>query len=155
MTAITEVFGNGLRLTAVAMVLSREIDGSSLSPKDFEVTNRTVVNVYTSTSPDPSGNSRRGRYIIVELDPEDEEARLYVVSGRKVIRKDAAAEVTWTCAITTRAGDTLAPTFPVTTSAVHNRVVDAFEQLSFTDAETGARLEYNLFKPRNYDPPQS
>jgi predicted peptidase len=32
------------------------------------------------------------------------------------------------------------------------RVVDDFQQLEFTDFETGITLQYNLFIPKNYDP---
>ncbi|ANH05661.1 hypothetical protein [Shinella sp. HZN7] len=37
------------------------------------------------------------------------------------------------------------------TTAVENLVVDDFRQLEFNDPETGKRLRYNLFVPKDYD----
>ena len=45
-TAITRVFGDGQKLTAVALEYDRPIDGSKLSPSTFRVEGRTVVGVH-------------------------------------------------------------------------------------------------------------
>ncbi|WP_406006288.1 hypothetical protein OG440_08840 [Streptomyces sp. NBC_00637] len=76
-TAITEVFGDGQKLTAVALRYDKEIDASKLSPSTFKVTDRTVTNVYANTSAAKAGHGTNGEYVVIELSPLDEAARLY------------------------------------------------------------------------------
>ncbi|MFK4098770.1 hypothetical protein ACI2L1_01530 [Streptomyces sp. NPDC019531] len=187
-TAITEVFGDGQKLTAVALEYDAEIDGSTLSLSTFEVTDRTVTNVYANTAATKAGHGINGRYVIVELSPLDEAARLYEdgfsnpsssssspssspsgspssspsasASGgpggggggmKSPTLKAASAEVTQAGTVTTTGGDAYAADAAVTTSKVDNLIVDDFQQLKYTDAETGNSLQYNLFVPKNYD----
>ncbi|MFJ3422225.1 alpha/beta hydrolase-fold protein [Streptomyces sp. NPDC086082] len=77
-TAITQVFGAGQKLVAVAVEYDREIDGRTLSTSTFSVTDRTVTKVYTNRSADLAQRSRDGRYVIVELSPDDTAAALWV-----------------------------------------------------------------------------
>ncbi|MER7644501.1 PHB depolymerase family esterase [Streptomyces sp. NPDC126522] len=77
-TAITQVFGAGQKLVAVAVEYDREIDGRTLSASTFTVTDRTVTKVYTNRSADLAQRSRDGRYVIVELSPDDTAAALWV-----------------------------------------------------------------------------
>ncbi|MFD7131671.1 hypothetical protein [Streptomyces sp. NPDC059894] len=60
-TAITEVFGNGQRLTAVAVEYDTDIDRSSLSLSSFDVTDRTVTNGYAHRTGSSSRRSRTDR----------------------------------------------------------------------------------------------
>ncbi|MEU1044041.1 hypothetical protein ABZ400_02650 [Streptomyces sp. NPDC005897] len=76
-TAITEVFGNGQRLTAVAVEYDTTIDRSSLSLSSFKVADRTVTNVYANTKPQKAGHGTDGAYVIIELSPADEAAAVY------------------------------------------------------------------------------
>ena len=154
-TAITEVFGDGLKLSALAVEYNQEIDASRLSSATFAVDQHTVTRVYANThafqaSPDAKG--RNGRYVIVELSPEDAQASLYVVNKRDVVRKPAKASVIQSGTVYTTAG----ANYPASRAAhptqdVINRVVDDFRQFEFRDAKTGGVLKYNLFIPRNYD----
>ena len=75
-TAITEVFGDGVRFVAVALEIDAEIDAASLSEVSFQVGDRTVTGTYPANSADPSDRSETGRFIIITLDPEDAEASL-------------------------------------------------------------------------------
>ncbi|MFJ4622402.1 hypothetical protein [Streptomyces sp. NPDC088812] len=79
-TAITEVFGNGQRLTAVALEYDAEIDRSDLSLSTYKVTDRTVTNVYANTAPAKAGHGTNGKYVVVELSPADEAAAVYTDS---------------------------------------------------------------------------
>ncbi|MEV6481512.1 PHB depolymerase family esterase [Streptomyces sp. NPDC051576] len=184
-TAITEVFGDGQKLTAVAVQYDTEIDTSKLTLSTFKVTDRTVTNVYANTEAATAGHGTNGAYVVIELSPLDDAARLYVdhFSGSSSSSspspsasassaspssspsggpggggmtpptlKTASAEVTQTGTVTTAAGDTYAASGgAVTTSKVDNLIVDDFQQLKYTDAETGNSLQYNLFVPKNYD----
>ncbi|MEU6148076.1 PHB depolymerase family esterase [Streptomyces sp. NPDC047081] len=197
-TAITEVFGDGQKLTAVALKYDKEIDASKLSLSTFKVTDRTVTNVYANTTAAKAGHGTSGQYVIIELSPLDEAARLYsdgfsggsssssspsqqpsgsasaapspsgsgAPSGgpsggpgggmQGPTLKDAVAEVTQVGTVTTTDGDTYAAdSTAVTTSKVDNLVVDDFQQLKYTDADTDRSLQYNLFVPKNYDKSKS
>ena len=63
-TAITEVFGDGVRLTAVAVEYDRDLRGASLSPASFGVEGRTVTDAFVSKTADPTGRAdpERHRY---------------------------------------------------------------------------------------------
>jgi predicted peptidase len=75
-TAITEVFGDGIRLTAVAVEYGAAIDGAKLSAAAFSVAGRTVTGVFTSASADPGQRAVAGRFVIVTLSPDDKAAAL-------------------------------------------------------------------------------
>jgi predicted peptidase len=75
-TAITEVFGDGLRLNAVAVEYRAAIDGAKLSTGAFSVAGRTVTGAFTSTSADPAQRAAAGRFVIVTLSPDDKAAAL-------------------------------------------------------------------------------
>ncbi|MFD4879005.1 hypothetical protein ACFWOB_37395 [Streptomyces sp. NPDC058420] len=77
-TAITQVFGAGQKLVAVAVEYDREIAGRTLSASTFSVTDRTVTKVYANRSADLAQRSRDGRYVVVELSPDDTAAALWV-----------------------------------------------------------------------------
>jgi predicted peptidase len=70
-TAVTQVFGDGLRLIAVAVEYGVAIDGAKLSASTFSVAGRTVTGAFTSTSADPGQRTAAGRFVIVTLSPED------------------------------------------------------------------------------------
>lgn len=141
-TAITEVHGHGLRLVGIALGYAEKLKSADLSPDQFQVDNRTVVNVLTSLAADPAFASPAGSYVLVMLDPEDTSAALYQSAGRSFERKPAKASVLVD-------GETFE------TDGVNNLVVDEFFQFVFTDPENGILLRYNLFVPRNYNPEQS
>lgn len=77
-TAITQVFGDGQKLTAVALEYDRPIDGSKLSTSTFRVEDRTVVGIHASESAAPAKPAAAGRYIIVELSLDDPAASLQI-----------------------------------------------------------------------------
>ncbi|WP_180687052.1 alpha/beta hydrolase-fold protein [Streptomyces gossypiisoli] len=180
-TAITEVFGDGLKLTAVALEYDAPIRSAKLSTKTFTVADRTITKVYATTAPTPSRKGRGGRYVIVEMSPDDEAASLLESSGpsgggtppsgppsgapsgppsgggpgggqQGPKVKEAVATVLQAGDVTTARGTVYpASSTGVTTTAVKNLIVDDFEQLSFTDPATGNTLKYNLYKPKGYD----
>jgi Esterase Ig-like N-terminal domain len=75
-TAVTQVFGDGVRLTAIALEYHEPIAASGLSPSAFTVEGRTVTEVFVSTSADPADRADAGRFVIVALSPKDEGALL-------------------------------------------------------------------------------
>jgi predicted peptidase len=67
-TAITEVFGTGQQVTAVAVEYGTVIDSGKLSLDDYSVSDRTIARVYANTEPVKSEIAANGNYVIVELD---------------------------------------------------------------------------------------
>ncbi|MBK3577084.1 hypothetical protein JHN63_25435 [Streptomyces sp. MBT65] len=178
LTAITQVFGAGQKLVAVAVEYDREIDGRTLSTSTFTVTDRTVTKVYTNRTADLDERARYGRYVIVELSPDDTAAALWVTQqgggtpptgggvgagGPKVGDTTPGGTIVAAKATLTQAGPVTtahgtrypASTAALTTDAVKNLIVDDFQQFTFADPATGRTLDYNLFVPEHYDPRKS
>ena len=76
-TAITEVFGDGQKLTAVAVEYNKEIDHSKLSKSAFSVSDRTITNVYANTAPAKTSQGINGKYVIIELSTADANAATF------------------------------------------------------------------------------
>jgi predicted peptidase len=77
-TAITQVYGDGQKLIAVAVEYDSAIDNAKLSKSTFKVTGRTVTKVYANQAAALADSGRNGRYVIVELSPDDTAAALWV-----------------------------------------------------------------------------
>lgn len=82
-TAITQVFGDGIRLTAVAIEYRAQINGADLAMASFRVEGRTVTGAFTSTSANPADRADSGRFVIVTLSPEDANAPLTEKTGQQ------------------------------------------------------------------------
>lgn len=82
-TAITRVYGNGLRFVAVAVAFSGDVAADRISVDDFKITGRTITDVYPSTSGDPGDRAETGRFVIVELSDADANAMLAVQPEQK------------------------------------------------------------------------
>ncbi|MCI3277960.1 alpha/beta hydrolase-fold protein [Streptomyces cylindrosporus] len=76
-TAITRVYGEGQKLIAVAVEYDHDIADSSLSTSSFAVADRTVTKVYANRTAALADRGRDGRYVVVELSPDDKAALLW------------------------------------------------------------------------------
>ena len=76
-TAITQVYGDGQKFVAVAVEYDTEIDTSKLSASSFKVEGRTVTKVYANSSAAMADRGTDGKYVIVELSPDDKSALLW------------------------------------------------------------------------------
>jgi predicted peptidase len=76
-TAVGEVFGDGEKISAVIIEYDRDIDHSKLSPAAFSVTGRTITKVYSNKESARAPQGTNGRYVIIELSPDDRDAPLY------------------------------------------------------------------------------
>lgn len=171
-TAITEVFGDGLRFVAVAIRYSGTVPDDALSTVDFTVEDRTVTDVYAANSTDPADRSREGEFVIVTLSPEDANASLKLQAVRQEQSGSegtggaggpgsagdrATADTTWAepealvdqAALDLKDGPVSAGR--IKTTATRNMTLDDFEQLVWNDPETGDSLPYNLYIPQDYD----
>lgn len=176
-TAITRVYGDGQRFIAVAVTYSDAIAATDLAPDDFSVAGRSVTEVYPATSTNPASRADRGHVVIIALSPDDADASLAIQAPRgdqplaggpggpggpgKAGQK-SVSDTTWATpqatvdqSMITLAGDGDIPARQITTSSVLNLVIDDFQQLEWNDPDTGDRLPYNLFVPKDYDPARS
>ena len=163
-TAITQVFGDGVKLMAIALTYPHTIQTSALNAQDFSVAGRTISKVFTAQSISLTP-SEAGQFVIVQLaetdantslqedvyegDPEAAKPQMQGgkpnwVAGQKMKKtirfKDASATLTAN-------GNTLH------TTAVTNLIADSFRQAEFQDPQTGKTLKYNLFIPNNTTQP--
>jgi predicted peptidase len=154
-TAITEVFGDGQRLMAIALEYGQDTDSTKLAPAGFKVEGRTVTKVYANTAPAMADAGIDGRFVIVELSPDDPDALLYFMGkgpDAAPTRKPAQAAVTQIGPVAMVDGGVIAAgNKAIATTKVINPIVDDFQQLEFKDAKTGDTLKYNLFVPKAYD----
>ena len=152
-TALTQVFGDGQRLVAVALAYDRPIRNDSILPEAFQVEGRTVTAVYASPSAGLLSAGQDGNFVIVELSPDDPAALMQVSQGRDITRVLPMATVLQTGTMTAVEGSAVPPvSAPLTTTTIRNLVVDDFVQHRFEDPETGIALSYNLFIPPGFQP---
>lgn len=151
-TAITEVFGRSQRTTAAIIEYDAPIRHQSVSAKNWTVAGRNITQAYTNNRPEKTTKEQDGRFVVIELNPEDESAITYSPDTEK----PATVVVTQIQPVKTVTGANYTPT---STSLINTRqvnlIVDDFQQFRFTDPETGLLLTYNLYIPKNYDATQS
>lgn len=156
-TAITEVFPDGQRVTMAAVEYGAVIDNASITAGAFQVRNRTITNVYANTAPERSAVGKDGTFVILELSPEDEDAlTFYQKSGLDVAKghdrgcvaymKDVKIFVAQTEALRAADGAVIPACDGQYSGKVVNLLADQFQTFQFED------LKYNLFIPKNYDP---
>lgn len=66
-TAITEVFRDGQKVSAVALEYDKNIDNSKLKTSDYSVEGKTITKVYANTKAAKASKGVNGRYVIIEL----------------------------------------------------------------------------------------
>jgi predicted peptidase len=176
-TAITRVYGNGMRFIAVAVHLAGEVAVGKLSIDDFKVGDRTIVAVYPASAADPAARADTGSIVIIELSDADAGAKLLVEPERSSPPAGApqgggkprwkagdpnVSDSSWATPqskvaavdVATGVSAKLAAA-TVDISAVRNLVVDDFQQRVWIDPETGRTLPYNLLVPKDYDASRS
>ncbi|HHB1472506.1 TPA: PHB depolymerase family esterase [Yersinia enterocolitica] len=173
-TAITQVYGDGVRLTGVAVHYNQPVNGKALKPTDFTVEGRTVTDVFTSHSADPADKAPSGEYVIIALSPEDKNAALAEklpqpkkdksenpgqggpgkagdIPVYNTVYPAAVASFSQLSELHTVSGQAILPKEKqLTTDKVKNRIVDDFKQLEYRDPKTGKTLKYNLYIPADY-----
>ncbi|MEZ2127597.1 MULTISPECIES: alpha/beta hydrolase-fold protein [unclassified Sinorhizobium] len=148
MTAVTEVFGRGQRTTAAIVEYDQPIKNSSLTDATFAVSGRTITRVYANDHAVKAAEGGDGRFVIIELDPNDDSA----ITFAPQIDTAATIVVSQAATVETATGRTYQPTnTPVINTRLSNLIVDEFQQLRFLDPVTGLSLAYNLYIPKDYD----
>lgn len=88
-TAITRVYGDGVRLIALAVRYGVPIVGKGLTTGSFKVEGRTVVDVFPSPSADPDQRSETGPFLIIALSADDPGACLRKKSAAQTMAPTA------------------------------------------------------------------
>ncbi|MEH2247954.1 hypothetical protein [Nostoc sp.] len=150
-TAVTEIFGDGQRLTASIVEYDTPIKNSSLSTTTFAVSDRNIMRVYANARPEKSEVGKDGKFVIIELDTANSNAATYNAQGP--VLRQASVTVNQAASVQTASGLRYSPTAkPVSNTRQVNLIVDDFQQFKFTDPVTGLVLTYNLFIPKGYNP---
>ena len=150
-TAITEVFGDGQKLTGVILEYSTEINGKKLTKDTFQVIDRTILNIYTNNVSEKTKNSKNGKYIIIELDPKDKNSGIFTTAQRGKFNEKKVSLIQKNKIYTTK-NTVINPNKEVlTNTSSRDLIVEDFKQFEFKDPKTGLTLGYNLYIPKNYD----
>ena len=170
--AITEVFGDGEKLSAVVLTYDKEIAGNSVSVSDYKVEGREIEKAYVSKQNEKNGEkSKNGKYVILELkrlpmvaqasDHSKEEMEKKKATGQKGPTlggkgdakplKTITAEVTQTGSVKTVNGKVYNSEEKQVSTKTRQLIIEDFKQFVFTGKD-GKTLKYNLYMPKNYDP---
>lgn len=148
-TAITDVFGRSQRITAAIVEYDLPINEADIDVSQWQVNDRHIVRAYVTSQPRRAANGHDGRFVVLELDPEDSASVIFAPD----VDQPATVVVSQLKTITAASGVTLAPTeHPVINTRQNNQIVDDFRQFTYVDAKTGLQLTYNLYIPKHYDP---
>lgn len=150
-TAITEVFGDGQKLTGVILEYPIAINGKKLKKDTFEVRDRTILNIYTNDVSEKTKNSKNGKYIIIELDPKDKNSGIFTTAQRGKFNEKKVSLIQKNKIYTTK-NTVINPSKEIlTNNSSRDLIVEDFKQFEFKDSKTGLTLGYNLYIPKNYD----
>lgn len=177
-TAITEVYGDGQKVSAVALEYDSPVDNARLKSSDYSVADATVAKVYANTSATRSAQGTNGKFVIVELvntvktpdmgpppggapnaaSPSGPPSgaggpQLGQLATDSPASVGLTAQVSQTASVTLVSGSTVAAGGPWKSTKTVNLVVEDFHQAVFTDPRFPTQpLAYNLYIPRDYDP---
>lgn len=148
--AYTEILEDGQRCSAAILEYEEPVMEAELDLATYEVDGRTIVDVYTAYRP-KRGKRGKGSYVVIELDISDPAAdTLEPVPGSELAKW--IPPVLWICQkkqVRTEKGDLIEPwKEKQCTTEIINDAFDAFEDLSWYDAETGITIPYRLCRPK-------
>lgn len=161
-TAITQVYGDGVRFVAVGLEFPSAVNLKDLNQDAFSVEGYKVNKVSVHDKLDLGATNESGKYVLLHISTDNPDLSLAYkqpMSNATTTTTPKRGGKKWV------AGDKLADNLAyrepqatiqydaksITTSAVRNLVVDDFEQLTFVDSKTGKTLRYNLYKPKGYE----
>lgn len=148
-TAVTDVFGRSQRTTAAIIEYDTAIKQSDVDAAQWSVNGRHIVSAYVTDQPRRAAQGHDGRFVVLELDPEDSASIVYAPDTED---KPATVAVSQVKPLTTVSGAIIAPSEqPLINTRQNNQIVDDFRQFTYVDAVTGLKLTYNLYIPKNYD----
>lgn len=156
-TLITKVLPYGEVGYAMVCDYGKIVDESNLDIEDFNVEvmvdgkaeNRNITRVYTNSEIALSEESKEGQYVVIELNPEDENSTILGFDEDMFLnyRYEVDYKVTQKSDVKTVDGDVFKTTSEgVKYSNLITPIVDEFENLTYED-EDGNKLNYRFFEP--------
>ena len=153
-TSVTEVFGTGQQITHIILEFNEKVVNSQLTKNTFTVSDRTVEKIYSNDRPERTDIVKDGRYVIIELNPKDNEASLRLEGNDEVgfQMKKATSKITQKEDILFTNGKKLEKSIAILeNNKIRNLIVENFKQFVYKDPKTGTSVKYNLYIPKNYD----
>jgi len=178
-TAITEVYADGQKLSAVVVEYDKSIDTSRLSPSSFIVDGKTVTRVYANTHAAKSLEGVNGPYVIIEVstdyeNPIPQKTTTFQNNNQTSSQNDPShgpntthpgirlsvnyggdglsVSVTQVESIVTTNGETYSASSDAIDNVYDiNLVLDDYLKPDFSDPTTGEGMKYNLYVPKDYD----
>ncbi|MDO4908562.1 MAG: hypothetical protein Q3962_01755 [Corynebacterium sp.] len=137
-TAITRVFGDGLRVTGVALEYQQDLAAQIISSERFSIADRTVTKVYTNSSPAEASTPTNGKYIIIELAEDDAASKVIATApdGQKFAQP-----------ILVTVNDST-DNSSINTTKRANTTIDDFAQLNYVDTATNLTITHSLYTPQ-------
>ncbi len=148
---ITEVVDKGEVGSAVIITYPEEITGNKLATADFSVfagtKSRRIQTVYTSEDKTTGTPSEKGKYVVLELDPNDAHASTLMFDMEKFINTRANLKYTimQNNEIESTKGTKFAATDALKISKVKTPILETFKAETFQDGEN--KMQYRLFSP--------
>lgn len=165
-SALAEVYPDGQRVTAAILEYDKEINGRQLTTNSFRAENRRITGVYTNVEPERCEEGRNGKFVIVELSLEDEEAFTVIKpkpapkpqkdggdkNGEKhpgippAVRREPSISIWQAEPILAADGTVIEPSRErLACSGAIQPVVDLFVQKEYKG------IPYNIYIPENYE----
>jgi predicted peptidase len=169
-TAINEVFGDGSKVSAVAIEYDGNINPASVNMTTYKVNGHKIIGIGVSNSADKYAITGKGRFVIIKLEaktvlkavsPNETKGMIQgpVAGGRGMMNNNHKEEETHESVIVSQVkniksidGNVYKPEANITCKKETCLIADDFVQLTFKDDSTGINLKYNLYIPKNYNP---
>ena len=148
--AVTEVYPDGLKCSAVIFQYKKKIKKETLTTKHFQIDGRWIERIYVNDSPELAETEKEGCFVVVELSLDDENAGLFHVTGKF---PDMRAVVDTPKIQACQCSNVLAvdgEIFPAVREMDYNNQVINLLMDDFIQGEY-EKLPYNLFIPRDYN----
>jgi predicted peptidase len=160
-TAIGEIFEDGLVMSAIRIKFSGGISAGLLPPACFQVPGRKVIHTHVSAVGKREETDREGRYLFLELlvneSSDSNEFRespgnyRYIAGGMGwAVELPVVTAVRQMETVFNFDGRRIVP-FNRANDDQYIEVVDDFRRGTYTDSETGVSINYNLYVPKGYE----
>lgn len=175
--AISEVFGDGEKLSSIILTYDKALKSSSVSTEDFFVPEREIKDVYVSRNLKSKSKDKTGEYVIVELkdlpmvdsstepsNPQNEAEKVKKRAmgltgptlgskGRPKPLVEVKAEISQIGEVQTKYNEIYLPELNLASNSTRQLVIEDFVQNIFVDEkQNNETLAYNLYIPKNYNP---
>ncbi|MDG2917988.1 alpha/beta hydrolase-fold protein [Bisgaard Taxon 10/6] len=148
--ALNQIYGDGAKWVGVAIQYNKPLQAADLPRYHFLVQNRKVLGLYVTDSLE-NGAKNEGKFVILNLDPQDETANLLQKNPPSRPAKFKAGEKTDNSPeMKSVNGSVIINGRMFATDENRTAIADDFKQESWQDPATGKTVKYNLFVPKNY-----